>query len=192
MIQTKDITHRHVAVMLCKSLPVEGDDFGRKVNEYLEAIKSLPKAARIALRSAYIFSRKVPKQEREDLFQDIAATIWEANIQDEKLAYAVARCDWQDWWKRYSIRQHYSLDTVIEDSEGNPATLAELLVGEAEFERKMNGKLDAHRIWQQLPDKIKPIINRRLLGQVLNPNERKTLSRWIQARGYQLLLQNSS
>jgi hypothetical protein len=190
MIQTKDITYRHIAVMLCKSLPVEGDDFGRIVNEYLEAIKSLPKAARVALRSAYIFSRKVPKQERQDLFQDIAATIWEANIQDEKLAYAVARCDWQDWWKRYSIRQHYSLDTVIEDSEGNPATLAELIVGEAEFERKMNGKLDAHRIWQQLPGKIKPIIMKRLLGHNLNGAERFKLHYWIKTKGYQLLLQS--
>ncbi|GAH01794.1 unnamed protein product, partial [marine sediment metagenome] len=54
-----------------------------------------------------------------------------------KLAYAIARCDWIDFWKRYKIRQHLSLDSVTEDESGNPVTLAEMLVGETEFERKM-------------------------------------------------------
>jgi hypothetical protein len=44
---------------------------------------------------AYIFSRKIPKQEREDLFQDIALKLIEADTPEQRLAYAIARCDWQ-------------------------------------------------------------------------------------------------
>lgn len=187
-IQLKDITYRHIAVMLTSALPIEGEEFTGKVNEYLDTIKSLPQTAKVALRSAYIFSRKVPREEREDLFQDIALAVLKAKTKDERLAYAIARCDWRDWWAKYKIRQHYSLDSVIEDDDGNPATLGELIVGEAEFERKMDGKLDAQRIWQALPENIKPIVTNRLLGKALTHKERNTLNYWVKTKGYQLLL----
>ena len=133
-IQLKDITFRNVAVMLASALPIEGEDFRERVEANLEAIKRLPSSQKTALKMAYIFSRKVPRQEREDFFQDIATTLVEADHADERLAYAIARCDWRDWWKRFKIRQHYSLDSVIQDTEGNPATFGELLVGESELD----------------------------------------------------------
>jgi hypothetical protein len=189
-VQIKDITYRHIALMLASALPIESDDFSMQVESNLEAIKRLPQTAKVALRSAYIFSRKVPRQERQDLFQDIALAVLKSQTGDEKLAYAIARCDWRDWWKKYRIRQHYSLDSVTEDEDGNPVTLGELIIGEAEWERKMDGKLDAHRIWESLPDNIKPIVIHRLLGQALTHQERNTLNYWVKTKGYQLLLQS--
>lgn len=188
MKSIKDITYRHIAIMLVKAMPVEDQEFSDKVNEYLETIKALPKNAKVALRSAYIFGSKAPRQEREDLFQDIVLAILKSQVEDERLAYAIARCDWMDWWKKYTIRQHYSLDSVTEDEDGNPTTLRELIVGETEFELKMDGKLDAERIWQKLPDYIKPLVQRRLLGYGLNAKDGMTLNRWVQKAGYQLLL----
>ena len=113
--QLKDITFRHVAIMLASALPIEGEDFRDRVEANLEAIKRLPNNQKTALKMAYIFSRKVPRQEREDLFQDLALAVLKAKTKDERLAYAIARCDWRDWWKKYTIRQHYSLDSVTED-----------------------------------------------------------------------------
>jgi len=188
MEQLKDITYRHVAKMLASALPVEGQEFGLKVEHYLDTIKRLPQEAKTALKSAYIFSRKVPREEREDLFQDITLAVLKVKTKDERLAYAIARCDWRDFWKAYKIRQHYSLDSVIEDTEGNPVTLGELLVGEAEFERKMNGKLDAERIYNLLPLHIQPIIDKRLIGKALNSSERNKLNRYVKAEGYKILL----
>jgi len=86
------------------------------------------------------------------------------------------------------VRQHYSLDTVIEDDTGNPTTMAELLVGEVEFERKMNGKLEAERIWGMLPKDIKSLVNKRLIGKGLNGSERMKMSRYVRAEGYKLLI----
>ncbi len=91
MEQIKDITYRHIAKMLASALPVEGQEFGLKVEQYLDTIKRLPQEAKTALKSAYIFSRKVPREEREDLFQDIVLAVLKVKTKDEQLAYAIAR-----------------------------------------------------------------------------------------------------
>jgi len=183
-----EITYRDIAKMFASTLPVEGDDFAYQVETNLEAIKALPLEAKNALKVAFVFSRKVPRHERQDLFNDIALAVLKIKTKDEKLAYAIARCDWKNWWRAYSIRQHYSLDSITEDEEGNPITLAETIVGEVEFENKMDGKLDAERIWNKLPVTIQPIVFKRLIGKALNSTERVTLHRWISKAGYQILL----
>jgi len=191
MQQLKDITYRHVAKMMASALPIEGQEFSLKIEHYLDTIKRLPQEAKTALKSAYIFSRKVPREEREDLFQDIALAVLKVKTKDERLAYAIARCDWRDFWSKYKIRQHYSLDSVVEDTEGNPVTLGEMLVGETEFERKMDGKLDAERIYNLLPLHIQPIIDKRLIGKALNNSERGILFRYVKAEGYKILLNSN-
>ena len=189
-MQTKHlkVTYRDIAKMLASALPVEGHEFGLKVEDNLKAIKSLTGEAKVALKSAFIFSRKVPKEEREDLFQEIAMAVFKAKISDEKLAYAIARCDWKDWWRKYTIRQHYSLDSIVNDESENPVTLAELIVGEVEFENKMNDKIEADRIYSLLPIDIKPIVSKRLLGQALTNKERAKMSYFVKTKGTQLLL----
>ncbi len=191
MTQLKDITYRHIAKMMASALPIEGQEFGLKVEQYLETIKTLPQEAKVALKSAYIFSRKVPREEREDLFQDIALAVLKIKTKDEKLGYAIARCDWRDFWKKYSIRQHYSLDSVVDDTEGNPVTLGELLVGETEFERKMNGKLDCQQVFDSLPAHIQPLVNKRLMGYTLNKTERNSLNYFVRKDGYKIILNSS-
>ena len=189
MKQYLDVTYRDVAKMLASALPVEGEDFRDRVEANLKSIKAMATGDKIALKVAYVFSRKVPREEREDLFQELALAVLKAKTKDEKLAYTIARLDWIDWWRKYRTREHYSLDSVIEDTEGNPTTLANMLVGEVEFERKMDGKLDAQRIFDKLPNDIKPLIERRLMGQPPSKSaERMKLSRWIKSEGYKLLI----
>ncbi len=183
-----DIEYRDIAKMLASALPVEGEEFGLKVEDYLRTIKALSSECKTSLKVAYIFSRKVPREEREDLFQDIALAVFKAKTSEEKLAYTIARFDWLDWWRKYTIRQHTSLDSIVESDEGNPVTLGELLVGEVEFEFKMDGKLDAERLWDKLPDTIKPIITQRLIGKALTSSERNKLNRFVKQQGASLLL----
>jgi DNA-directed RNA polymerase specialized sigma24 family protein len=184
-----ELTYRHVAKMFCSHLPVEGQDYFQAVESMLQSISELPIEAKHALKSAYIFSRKAPREEREDLFQDLMLKLLESRIADEKLCYAVARCDWQDWWKRYKVREHYSLDvSVSQDESGNPVTLGDLLVNEIRFETMIDGKLDAVAIWNQLPSEIKPIITKRLQSKALSATERKRLNRFVHGQGTSLIL----
>lgn len=178
------VTYRQIAKMLTSALPVEDHEFRGKVEEHIEAIRKLPKDQRKALLIAYVFSRKVPWQEREDMFQELTLALLEAKAPDERLAYSIARCDWQDWWRRFKTRQHYlagSLNTVVIGEEGEKVELGELLVGEVEFERKVDGKLDAQRIWAKLPEAIRKVVNKRLMGKALTPAERQRLSRYVRS-----------
>lgn len=181
MKQTKDITYREIAKMFCANLPVEGQDFTDKVNEYLDTIKAMPKEAKVALRSAYIFSRKVPREEREDMFQELCLAVLQVNTKEEKFGYTIARCDWRNWWQKFKTRQHYlagSLNKLITDNDGQQVELAELIVGEAEFEAKLNGKMDAETVLARLPEAIKNLVTKRLIGKALSKLERECLNRW--------------
>ena len=92
-----EVTYRDIAKMLASALPIEGDGFGCQVNDNLEVIKRLPLEAKHALKVAFVFSRKVPRHEREDLFQDIALAVLKVKTRDERWAYSIARCDWKNW-----------------------------------------------------------------------------------------------
>ena len=184
-----DVTYRHIAKMLCSHMPVENEDYSIAVENMLESILQLPIESKYALKCAYIFSRKCPREEREDLFQDLMLKLLQARIQDEKLCYAVARCDWSDWWKRYKVREHYSLDeSVSQDESGNPVTLGDLLTNEIRFENMVEGKIECQRIWEKLPVNIKGIVSKRLQCRALTATERKQLNRFVHAQGTSLLL----
>lgn len=182
------VTYRDIAKMLASALPVENEDFTYKVEEYLDTIKAMTSEQKNALKIAYVFSRKVPRQEREDFFQDLALTLFKANTNQERLAYTIARFDWLNWWKKYRIRQHTSLDSIIESDTGDGITLGELLIGSVEFETKLNGDMDGERLWNKLPDTIKPIIANRLSGKALTSSERNKLNRYVKQYGTSLLL----
>ena len=51
-------------------------------------------------------------------------------------------------------------------------------MGECDFELKMDGELDAQRIYDQLPDWAKRLVERRLTGQKTSPAECKLLTKW--------------
>lgn len=176
------VTLRDIAKMLCKALPLEQTDFYDKVEATIKTLKKLPPNARLALASAYVFSSKVPKQDREDLFQDITLEVLKSGTKDEPLAYSIARCDWRNWWeKRYNRAELTgdSLDIVLEDSDGNEIRASELLVGELEFEAKEIDFLDASAIWQKLPAAIRPIVQKRLAGKALTGAERVSICRFV-------------
>jgi len=182
------VSHRQLAVMLAKAMPIDSDDFKNKVNEFTQVIQNLPAQAKIALQSAYIFSGKVPREEREDIFQDLALAVLKAKTKDIKLGYAIARCDWRNWWQSYMLRQHFnahnlSLESELEDVDGNTVYLRELIVGEVEFERKICDSLDCQKVMQSLPSRVKGIIQQRLLGKAVNVKDRMYLSRYLKGNG---------
>ena len=180
--------------MLALALPLKHQEIAQAINDYLEVINAMQDGEKAALRAAYIFSRKVPFEEREDMFQELALAVLKTKAEDEALAYTIARCDWRDWWQKYQRRKHiiwYSLnatkqgyfdDCILSDNLGPEYELGELLVGEAEFERKMDGKLDAEALWAKVPDPIKRVVNRRLMGYSLTGAERQRLSTFVKSR----------
>lgn len=184
-------------------------------NVYIELVKSTAKDldklnvnAKLAVEAAYIFSRKVPITERQDLFQELVLAIVDSGTQNPAFAYTIARRDWQDFWRSYKVRNHFYsgyLSDVILNSDGEETELAELLVGEVEFERTQIDKLDAQSLWQQIPAEIQTLVMKRLQGKPLgaprkrkagrpkssaslNATERQRLNRYVKTEGYKLLI----
>lgn len=199
--------HRVSKAFLGPNFAVD-DDYIELVKQTRQSLEGLGLNGRLAVEAAYIFSRKVPANERQDMFQELMTAILAAGTEDPAFAYTVARRDWQNWWAKYKLHSQFHqgyLSEVITNSDGEEVELAEFLVGEVEFEAKMIDKLDARRLWQQIPKDIQGLVLKRLQGkplgaprnakggrpkqtQSLGNTERQRLSRWVKAEGYKLLI----
>jgi len=184
------------------------DSFIELVKATAKEIEGLGINAKLAIEAGYIFSRKVPAEERQDLFQELVAAILDSGTEDAAFAYTIARRDWQNFWSKYKLHSQYFegyLSDTLTNSDGDETELAELLVGEVEFENKQIDKLDARQLWQQIPSDIQKLITKRLQGKplgsprkrkagqpknsgTLNDTERKRLNRWVKSEGYKLLI----
>ena len=178
------------------------------VKDTCAAFDSLGINGRLAIEAAYIFSRKVPRDERQDMFQELACAVLDSGTTKPEFAYTITRRDWQNWYAAYMLHSQYHggyLSQSIVNAEGEETELAELVVGEIEFERKQIDKLDADRLWSQLPPDIQQLVLKRLQGKplgaphkrkrgqpksesTLNGTERQRLNRWVKSEGYKLLI----
>ena len=200
--------HRVSKAFLGPSFAVD-DDYIELVKQTRQSLEGLGLNARLAVEAAYIFSRKVPANECQDLFQELITAILDSGTEDPAFAYTIARRDWQNWWAKYKLHSQYHeghlSELIINSDTGEEVELAELLVGEVELEAKMIDKLDARRLWQQIPKNIQGLVLKRLQGkplgaprkakggrpkqtQSLGNTERQRLNRWVKAEGYKLLI----
>lgn len=189
---------RTIAKWLVSIVPLEGEEWGALVDETerkLVAMTKRSKAALIAMRTAYTFSRRVPMQERHDMFDSLYLTLMQKGLIDNGLAYAVARADWVDWWRAYKIRSHYSLDEMSSleserlhsqmerDANGRAIpSYGKWLVGVCDFEAQMIGKVDGERLLCALPSHIRRIVQHGLDGYPIRHPDRVMLNRWIAQR----------
>ena len=154
------VTYRDIAKMLAKALPIEGADFGTQVEENIAAIEAMPEPQRTALKIAYVFSCKVPSDEKADFFQELALTLLEAKVDDDRLAYTIARADWKDFWSRFKTREHYlngSLNRTILDAEGHSVEWGDLLAGVTEYER-LDSEIDGKALIHKLPEWVQSLL----------------------------------
>ncbi len=180
------LTYRTIAETLAKRTTATPKDLPNLTQSYLDAIKSLDAVSKIAIKQAFIWSSKVPHEEREDFFQELFLIIYKSRVNDERLAYAMARCDWKNWWKSYKLHSQFWHETRLEDSvsndDGDSIAWSELFVGEAEFESRFIAELDTSDLISQFPSCIKMMLTRALNGQAIRGSERKILDKWVLSR----------
>ena len=184
------------------------DEFIELVKDTAKQLERLGVNAKLAIEAGYIFSRKVPQEERQDVFQELVTAILDSGTENAAFAYTIARRDWQNWWAKYKLHSQFYegyLSDTITNSDGKETELAELLVGEIEFENKQIERLDAERLWNQIPADIQKLVTKRLQGKplgaprqrkagqpknsgTLNGTERQRLNRWVKTEGYKLLI----
>jgi hypothetical protein len=186
LIQKRAIpTLRDIAKWLASALPLEGEDFGAQVSATERELLRMTKRKRdrgnlVALQTAFVFSKKVPRQERPDMFQELFLTLFEHKVSDNGLAYATARGDWANWWARYKMRSHYSLDMVADEKTGD--SFGDLLVGVCDYEMQILGKINGDRLLEALPTHIRRMVQRSLEGYPLKGGDHIMLTKWVNSR----------
>lgn len=201
-------TYQHISKAILGDGFERDDDFIKLVKQTAKQLKALGVNAKLAIEAAYVFSRKVPRAERQDVFQELVTAILDSGTESPALTYTIARRDLQDWWRKYKLHSQfyegYLSDTIL-NSDGEETELAELVVGEVEFENRQIDRLDAERLWAKIPKEIQKLVIKRLEGKplgaprrrkagqpkstgTLNNTERQRLNRWVKSEGYKLLI----
>ena len=163
-------------------MPLEGQDYSNVIEGYIKSIEAMPVGQQSALKASYIFSRKAPREERQDLFQHLITHTLELMVTypksirggEDAWCYVVARHEWKRITRERKRHNRMlnggfaSLNKIVpsvhQDGDGCEVELQELLAGEAEFERKLNSKLDCQAVLNSLPKRVKAVVVKLLIG----------------------------
>jgi len=191
-----DVSYRSIAKLLARGMPIDGQDYSDIIEGYIKSIEAMPPEQQSTLKSAYIFSRKAPEAERQDLFQHLVAhglavlASWPKPILNTAgFCYGVARNEWKFWTRKRKGRLKIlgggflSLNEPVRDSLDGDIELQDAIAGEVEFESKLNSELDCQAVLNTLPDRLKTILAKRLNGYTISSADQKALSRYIKKNG---------
>ena len=131
--------------------------------------------------------KKIPKEERHDVLQDLACRALQVRPKTPGLLYSVFRFYVADWWKARRYRQHESLDVVVGDDEGEGMPLVETLSDNSRpLDELVCSLVWAQKVLSQIPGQVVHIGQSRAMGFSLTTVERQRLSRWKRGHGLQL------
>ena len=131
-----DNQNQRIANWLAVNLPIYDDThttgMAELATEYKAKIDAMPKHQQRALKMAYIFAHKVPRQDSEDLFQELALALLECGKSPECNQYIVARRVWVDWWRAryYKVNNEVSLAYDVEGEVSEKLGINEVLLSE--------------------------------------------------------------
>jgi hypothetical protein len=116
-VVTKVDVTKHLELSHPKRHKPKPSEFKAMVDWFTQEIDNLPRQAQIALATAYIWASKAPKQEQEDLFQELTLKLIENGTEIEQIAWVVSHADWVDWWRRYKLHSQYCESHLSEIQE---------------------------------------------------------------------------
>ena len=123
--------------------------------------------------------KKVPKEDRHDVLQDLACRALKYLPDTPGLLYSVFKGCIADWWKARSYRQHESLDVVVKNDEGRGMTLAKTLLDNSiPLDEFVCNSVWARELLSGIPGQVVRIAAKRVSGSPLANAERQRLSRW--------------
>ncbi len=192
-----DVSYRKIAKALAHGMPIEGQEYSELIESYIKSIEAMPLEQRAALQAAYIFSRKTPKEEWQDLFQHFVAhglkilSKWREPIQDiAGFCYVVVRNEWKRVTRerKRHIRMlnggFLSLNVTVGNTEDEDRELLDTIADDLDLETELNSKLDSQVLLDTLPYSVKAIVKKRLLGdEKISTHEYEKLARYREENG---------
>ncbi len=145
------------------------------------------KAGELAKILAY-WMKKSPPGEGEDMVQVISIAWLEQNPPNGGLAFAMARHEVSERWKRIYTRKRkdaLSLDVAINDDTG--ATASDFIADVVNYEAMTISEMDARTVWNRLPKWIQEIVQLRLNGERVNGWRSRNMKEWAGKHGHILI-----
>ena len=186
-----EVSYRRIAKLLARGMPIEGQEYIDIIEGYINSIEAMPNEHKQTLRASYIFSCLAPRDDRQDLFQELVAYTltqlakYDGRIKDvEAFSYTVARHKWGDWWKQKKRRRQIlnggfiSLNKLTTDNDGEQIELQDLIADDLGLESELESKLDSQALLSSLPNKIKAIVVKRLNRQTPTNHQYQMLARY--------------
>jgi DNA-directed RNA polymerase specialized sigma24 family protein len=186
------VSYRSIAKILARGMPIEGQEYSDKIEEYIRILKRMPNENQQALKASFIFSCLAPKRDQQDLFQELVAVTltelarYNGRIKDvEAFCYTVAQHKWKTLYRNKKRRLKVlnggfiSLNTPVQNVDGKERELQDSIAGEIEFESELISKVDCKAVLDKIPDRIRAIAEKRLLhGETLSSSEFNILWRY--------------
>lgn len=153
-------------------------------SDNIQTLEAMTEVEQHTLSAAYIYSRKVPRDDQQDMFQELVSRILGA-LERRELAGAttllypkaytlkVARYGWISWLKS---RVRESMRIPFEESEVQDTPERGMI-------EAIEAELGAQRIWRGLPADIQAIIRKRFDGESNTSSERVKLHKYLWKNG---------
>ena len=204
------VSYRRIARKLVWDMPAfSPEEFASKVDDYTEAIEAMPKEAQATLKAAYIINSIAPKEDQEDLFQELVSHIltvlarYKTPIRDiDGFCYKVANRKYQTWLRDKRNRKRLldggflSLDEPVKALNGEVVELHETVAGKLEWtdirpfnlESEISSELDCQAVLDTMPDRVRDLVIKRLdykkkVGHHISHSDSKMLWRYVQKNG---------
>lgn len=124
---------------------------------------------------------KIPYEEREDVAQELALKLLERQPHNVALAFIIAKGLVVDWWRSYKAKRLYGDADIAYGSEldDNGNELIATLVDNIEWQNRIDSELNAERIFNNLPPRVKQAVSKKLAGHRMTGAERIALHRFV-------------
>ena len=123
---------------------------------------------------------KVPHQEREDMIQDLAEGLLNAKPDSIGLAFTICKRRVAKWWEAYKLHSQYDVvygSETISDGDGGETEIIDALVGELGYQ----AEVELNLMLEELPKRIRPVVQKRLAGYRMSSCEQSQLFRFARA-----------
>jgi len=191
------VSYRTLAKVLAYDMPLDGQEYSDIIEWHVKSIEAMPLKQQATLKAAYVFSRKAPKEDWRDLFQHFVAhglkilSQWPEPIKDiAGFCYVVVRNEWKRVTRerKRHIRMlnggFLSLNVTVGDTEDERRELLDTIADDLDLETELNSKLDSQAVLDTLPDRVKAIVKKRLLGgEKISNREYERLARYREENG---------
>ena len=130
---------------------------------------------------------KIPREDREDVEQDLAELLIQHKPESPSLAYTICKRAIRDYWRAKTKHSQFHIQYAsanTKNGDGDYSTFEELLTDKIDYEARYCDNIDSNVLFNSLPTPIRALVTKRLRGLGLTSTQRSQLRRYCKSTQY--------